>query len=195
MQPKYAISTRDGQFFDYNNPSAYRFDIEVIAHALSNLCRYGGHSDRFYSVAEHSVLVSRVVPPELALCGLLHDASEAFVGDMPSPLKAMCQSYRTIEGKVQEAIARYYSLPYPFPSEVHLADKMLYKAEREQIVPIPDLVWHTDILAANVEIRGLKPGMAKTHFIARYRELTAPSAGGKTEHNENNQQDKKLLCA
>lgn len=178
MQPKYAISTKDGQFFDYNKPEDYRFDIEVIAHALSNICRYGGHSNRFYSVAEHSVLVSRVVPPELALCGLLHDASEAFVGDMPSPLKAMCQSYRTIENRVQAAIANSFGLPYPFPPEVHLADKMLYKAEREQIAPIPDLVWHTDIPAADVEIRGLTPGMAKTHFIARYKELTK-------EHNEN----------
>lgn len=170
-QPKYAISTKDGQFFDYNNPDRYNFDIEVIAHALSNLCRYGGHSRRFYSVAEHSVLVSKVVPSKLALCGLLHDASEAFVGDMPSPLKAMCGSYRTIENRVQAAIAEQFKLPYPFPHDVHVADKMLYKAERQQIAPVPDNVWHTDIPAADVTIIGLMPTSAKKLFLKRYEEL------------------------
>ncbi len=171
QQPKYAISTKDGQFFDYNNPDRYDFDIEVIAHALSNLCRYGGHSRRFYSVAEHSVLVSTVVPSKLALCGLLHDASEAFVGDMPSPLKAMCGSYRTIENRVQAAIAEQFKLPYPFPHEIHVADKMLYKAERQQIAPVPDNVWHTDIPAADVDIAAFSPKIAKRLFLDRYEEL------------------------
>ena len=170
-QPKYAISTKDGQFFDYNHPDRYTFDIEVIAHALSNLCRYGGHSRKFYSVAEHSVLVSRVVPAKLALCGLLHDASEAFVGDMPSPLKAMCASYRTIENRVQSAIASSFDIPYPFPKAIHLADKMLYKAERLSIAPVPDNVWHIDIPAANVSIVGLTPAKAKKLFLDRYEEL------------------------
>ena len=170
-QPKYAISTWDGQFFDYNNPEKYDYDIETIAHSLSNLCRYGGHSNRFYSVAEHSILVSEVVPPELALCGLLHDASEAFVGDMPSPLKAMCKSYRTIEERVQKSIADKFGLPYPFPHEVHVADKMLYKAEREQIAPVQDNIWYTDIPAADVYIRGYVPNKAAKLFMDRYEEL------------------------
>jgi len=170
-QPKYAISTVSGRFFDFHNPDRYVFDIEEIAHSLSNICRYGGHSERFYSVAEHSVHVSRVVHPKLALCGLLHDASEAFVGDMPSPLKALCQSYRTIEDRVQAAIAASFNLPYPFPPEVHLADKMLYKAERQQIAPTPDNVWHTDIPVADIEIVGWSPYEASQQFLARYEEL------------------------
>lgn len=171
-QPKYAISTLNGEFFDYTHPERYSFDIEVIAHALSNICRYGGHCDFFYSVAEHSVLVSKVVPPELALCGLLHDASEAFVGDMPSPLKAMCQSYRTIEDKVQSAIAERFGLPYPFPHEVHIADKELYKAERLVVAPVPDEVWHTDIFPADVNIVGYNNNQAYEVFMQRYSELT-----------------------
>lgn len=170
-QPKYSISTQDGSFFDYNNPDKYDYPIETIAHALSHICRYGGHCNWFYSVAEHSVLVSKVVPPELALCGLLHDASEAFVGDMPSPLKALCQSYKTIENKVQKAIANKYDLPYPFPQEVHLADKQLYKAERLTVAPVPDNVWHTDIQPADVEIEGYDPINAKYLFLERYQQL------------------------
>lgn len=171
VQPKYAISTHKGDFFDFNNPERYTFSIETIAHALSNICRYGGHSNRFYSVAEHSVLVSQVVPPELALCGLLHDASEAFVGDMPSPLKAMCQSYRTIEEKVHKAIASQYDLPYPFPHSIKYADKQVYKAEREQITSVDDEVWHVDIPAADVMIVGYPPVIAKDLFLTRYYDL------------------------
>lgn len=170
-QPKYAVSTYGGRFFDFKHPERYDYDIEEIAHALSNVCRYGGHSRWFYSVAEHSVLVSRVVPPELALCGLLHDASEAFVGDMPSPLKALCASYKTIENRVQRAIADRFVLPYPFPAAIHLADKQVYKAEREQITSVDDNVWHTDILAADVEIEGWSPDHAFGMFLLRYKEL------------------------
>jgi hypothetical protein len=170
-QTKYSISTYNGDFFDFNNTDKYHYDIETIAHALSNICRYGGHSNRFYSVAEHSVLVSTVVPPELALCGLLHDASEAFVGDMPSPLKALCQSYRTIEQRVQESMANQFGFPYPFPPEIKAADKAVYKAEREQITSSDDKFWHTEIVPANVIVNGYPPSVAKAIFLSRYLQL------------------------
>lgn len=171
-QTKFSISTFDGDFFDFQNPHGFDFKIETIAHALSNICRYGGHSNRFYSVAEHSVLVSRVVPPEFAMVGLLHDASEAFVGDMPSPLKAMCPEYRAIEDRVQEAIAERYGLQYPFPPEIKFADKSVYKAERLQITNVADEVWHTDIPAADILVAGMNPKNARAFFMARYRELS-----------------------
>lgn len=174
MQTKYSISTYDGSFFDFHNPTNFSFDIETIAHALSNICRYGGHSNRFYSVAEHSILVSEVVPAKLALCGLLHDASEAFVGDMPSPLKALCQSYRDIEDKVHEAICAQYNLPFPFPSDIKLADKMVYRAERDQVTCVPDTLWHTEIAKAKVVVMCYPPEEAKFRFMERYRELTEP---------------------
>ena len=172
MQTKYSISTYDGSFFDFLKPEDYTFDIKTIAHALSNICRYGGHSSSFYSVAEHSVLVSQMVPPELALCGLLHDASEAFVGDMPSPLKALCQDYATIEGEVHKAIAEKFSLPYPFPPAIKLADKMVYKAERVKVTSVEDKIWYVDIPKADVVINFYPPTKAKRIFLARYEELT-----------------------
>jgi hypothetical protein len=173
-QSKYSISTYSGEFFDFNHPENFKFDIETIAHALSNICRYGGHCDSFYSVAEHSVLVSQVVPTELALCGLLHDASEAFVGDMPSPLKAMCQSYRTIEERVHKAVAKEFQIPYPHPAEVKVADKMLYKAERLVLTPnVQDSVWHVDVPVVKVEINCYTPKKAKIVFLERFKELTS----------------------
>lgn len=120
-QTKSSISTVSGRFFDILKPEDYEFDIDEIATALSNICRYTGHVNKFYSVAEHSVLVSRLVPSRLALAGLLHDASEAFVGDVSSPLKRLLPDYKRIEERVQEAIADQFGLPYPFPQEVHLS--------------------------------------------------------------------------
>jgi 5'-deoxynucleotidase YfbR-like HD superfamily hydrolase len=87
-------------------------DIEIldIAHALSMLCRYNGHCKAFYSVAQHSVIVSRIVPPDLAVVGLLHDATEAYVGDMIRPLKQSIVAYREIEDRWALAIGERYGL-------------------------------------------------------------------------------------
>lgn len=172
-QTKSSISTVSGRFFDILRPDDYEFDIEEIAHALSNICRYTGHVDTFYSVAEHSVLVSRLVPDKLALCGLLHDASEAFVGDVSSPLKKLLPEYQKIEDGVQEAIAKAFRLPYPFPKEIHEADKRMYWNERQTVAPGPkDTLWHTEFRAARkVNATGMTPIMAKRMFLARYKEI------------------------
>lgn len=85
------IMTHTGKKFKPFNPRTEDIDIEDIAHALSNICRFNGHVNQFYSVAEHSVLVSVLCPEELKLKGLLHDAAEAYLGDVPSPLKTESQ--------------------------------------------------------------------------------------------------------
>ena len=170
-QTKYSISTYDGEFFDFKNPEGYDYSILEIVHALSNICRYGGHSNRFYSVAEHSVIVSKLVPSKYALIGLLHDASEAFVGDMPSPLKALCPEYREIEGRVHRAIAKAFDLPYPFPPEIKLADKQAYRAEREQITTVADNMWYTDIPPADINVQCLCPELAHWQFLQRFNQI------------------------
>jgi hypothetical protein len=109
-QTKSSITTLSGKFFDILKPEEYEYDIEEIATALSNLCRYTGHVNTFYSVAEHSVLVSRIVPERLALAGLLHDASEAYLGDVSSPLKKLLPEYKRIEDRVQRAIEELLDL-------------------------------------------------------------------------------------
>lgn len=81
------IQTFSGRQFFPLEPRVEDVCIEDIAHGLSNLCRYAGHCECFYSVAQHCLLVSRVVPREHALRGLLHDASEAYLIDVPRPIK------------------------------------------------------------------------------------------------------------
>jgi len=173
-QTKTSILLNNGDFFDFNDPFRHEFDIKTIAHALSHVCRYTGHSDKFYSVAEHSVLVSRIVPESAALAGLLHDASEAFCGDVSSPLKALLPEYKKIEEAVQEALFNYFNLSWPMPRSVHVADKQLYKAEREQIATGGvDNLWHTRTKIADVVITGMQPKDAKAFFLSRFNELTA----------------------
>ena len=175
-QTKSSITTLSGKFFDILKPEEYDFDIEEIASALSNICRYTGHVNTFYSVAEHSVLVSRIVPERLALAGLLHDASEAYLGDVSSPLKALLPEYKAIERRVQSAIADAFglgdSLDHP---AIHEADKRMYWQERQSVADngIRDKLWHQDLRATRKEEAiGMSPLMARRMFIKRYRSLT-----------------------
>ncbi len=177
-QTESCIGVTGGEFFDLLRPHEMEFNIEVIANALSNICRYTGHVDRFYSVAEHCVLVSRACPPKYALEGLLHDASEAYVGDVSSPLKRLLPDYRKIEEDVQSALAVAFGLVYPFPEEIHRADKQLYWAERATVAPGADKLWHQDLRASRkVTPAGMSPLMAKRMFLARYKELTNERQG------------------
>lgn len=174
QQTESCITTLSGRFFDILKPEEYEYDIEEIAQALSNLCRYTGHVNRFYSVAEHSVLVSRIVPDNLALCGLLHDASEAFLGDVSSPLKKLLPEYKEIEENVEKAIANHFNLPFPYPKEIKEADKRMYWQERQEVADngVKDQLWHQDLRATRkVEARGMPPHMARRMFIARYNEI------------------------
>jgi uncharacterized protein len=174
-QTKSSITTLSGKFFDILNPEEYEYDIEEIATSLSNLCRYTGHVNTFYSVAEHSVLVSRIVPERLALAGLLHDASEAYLGDVSSPLKKLLPEYQSIEERVQQAIAKAFNLGDGLSRpEVHEADKRMYWQERQSVANngVRDTLWHQDLRATRkVEAMGMSPMMARRMFIKRYREL------------------------
>lgn len=174
-QRRSSISTIDGDFFDIANPADNEYDIEVIAHALSRINRYTGHIvPEHYSVAEHCYLVSFVVPRNLALTGLLHDASEAYVGDVSSPLKKLIgKAYTDIEEAIQQEIANRFGLPYPFPIEIHEADKRVYWAERQCIAPGKDKLWHQELRASRKAIPlGWNPDQAKEKFLERFEELT-----------------------
>lgn len=105
-----------------------------IAHALSNICRYNGHCRRFYSVAQHSVYVSNLVPPEFAYEALLHDAHEALVGDMPTPLKAVVPGYKQLERKVEVAFRLFNGLPCETSDEVKRADLVMLATEKRDLM-------------------------------------------------------------
>src|SRR4051812_23383484 len=99
------IETVSGKKIYFNEPTEDMFDIKDIAHALSMNCRYTGHCSRFYSVAEHSVHVSNLLKgTSLELAGLLHDASEAYITDIASPIKQFLPDYLMMEDKLMAVI-------------------------------------------------------------------------------------------
>jgi uncharacterized protein len=104
------FQTHSGISFDLLNPTADMINIEDIAHSLSMQCRWGGHCKWFYSIAEHSVYVSFLTPTRLALHGLLHDAAEAYVSDVTTPLKNHLPGYKEIEHKILFTIFEKYGI-------------------------------------------------------------------------------------
>lgn len=131
------LQTYSGLAFFPLAPHPDQVAIEDIAHALSLQCRFGGHTQVFYSVAQHSVLVSRSVPPADALWGLLHDAAEAYLVDLPRPLKhhsVLGYEYRKIEARVMRAISERFGLPADEPSSVKIAERRLLATERRDLL-------------------------------------------------------------
>jgi hypothetical protein len=149
-----------------------------IAHALSNLCRWGGHTTDFYSVAQHSVEVSRACPAECALEGLLHDAAEAYLVDLPAPLKGLPQFafYRQAEAGVNVAIAQKFKLTYPWPEPVMDADKLiLYTEVRDLLAYAPPVFRHqlgTQFPVLPYKIVPLDPVDAESLWLEEFDHLT-----------------------
>jgi uncharacterized protein len=111
-------------------------DIEDIGHALARLCRYNGHCGGFISVARHSIWVSQELPDELKLWGLLHDAPEAYLGDMTRPVKRQeaMEEFRAADERLEEVIAEKFGLVYPMPRAVHDADMYVFsEIEKPQL--------------------------------------------------------------
>lgn len=136
------MCTFTGRKFWPLDPRAEDIEIQDIAHALSLQCRYGGHCRRFYSVAQHSVLVSRYLDDDgysktMALTGLLHDAAEAYLVDMPRPLKhspEMAQ-YVALENVVQSTIYEKFGLEPTEPKQVKRADNDMLTLEMAYLMP------------------------------------------------------------
>lgn len=170
-----SILTHSGNYFDFSKPESSYIDIDTIAHALSNICRFTGHVDFFYSVSQHSVLVSYLVPPEYAMEGLMHDAGEAYIGDVATPLKAMLSDYKTIEHRVEEAVFRRFGLPIVMHPSVKQGDLRAIATERRDLMPeaIDGLPWECldGIEPYPEKIIPLSPEDAKKLFLARYYEL------------------------
>lgn len=174
------ILTVGGRYFDFENPEGFDFDIEDIAHALSHLCRYTGHVGQFYSVAEHSVHVSRLVPDHLAFEALMHDAAEAYLGDVSSPLKRMLPDYKAIEERVERALSRAFGLPYPHDPIIKHADMRMLVTEKELLMPKTDsdlVHWPTDYLLAEPDMQLFEPRKAKEFFLNEYAHLLTKHVG------------------
>lgn len=167
------MQTFTGRQFYPMTPRSDEIDPADIAHALSLLCRYGGHVDRFYSVAEHCVLMSRAVAPENALAALLHDATEAYVVDVPRPLKRYLPEYREIESRVWTVIAIRFGIDLALPSEVEDADTRILLTERDALMSNTRYPWSQDgMTPLPVTVTGWEPGYAESVYLARLRVLT-----------------------
>lgn len=168
------IHTYSGRQFYPFDPRAEDVILGDIAHALSNLCRFTGHVSQFYSVAEHSVHVSRLVPRRHALAGLLHDASEAYVADLSGPVKHSPElaTYREVEAKVQAVILEAFGLPPVLPREVHEADRLMGALEARQLFLHFPGSWAEGLELPGFSVVGLRPGPAEDIFLDRFREIT-----------------------
>jgi hypothetical protein len=123
------LTTFTGKKFHPFNPSLEEICIEDIAHSLSQVCRYSGNTPVFYSVAEHCVKVASLLPPCLKLEGLLHDASEAYISDLPKPVKVHLPEYVEIEKGIEEMVSVKFNLEYPLDHSVKWADATLLQHE------------------------------------------------------------------
>lgn len=155
-----------GNYFDFKNLDKEILSIKDIAHGLSMTCRFGGHSSDFYSVAEHCWWVSMMVHPEMALEGLLHDASESVLGDIPKPLKRIMPQYNEMEQKLEENIARQYGIRFPYPPEIKETDSRMLVTELEQLFKVKDMFYAESY--KTVQLYLWNPYEAEERFLARF---------------------------
>lgn len=173
------IQTYTGRRFDPINPVEGAIVIEDIGHSLSMQCRFSGHVKKFYSVAQHSVLVSYICDSADALWGLMHDASEAYLVDIPSPLKrsGKFETYKELESQMMSVICKRFGLTQTEPPSVKKADRILLSTEaRDLMSPLhPDWVQPTDPLPFKID--PLPQQEAKDLFMKRFFELTSSVSG------------------
>lgn len=165
------IETFTGRNVHPLHPRASEICIEDIAHGLSHQCRFTGQCLKFFSVAEHSIEVSRFCSPEDALWGLLHDASEAYLCDLSRPIKqhsGLGTIYREIEAGLMRVICERFGLPLEMPRSVHRADSIMLHVERGENMHSGYEFWPSSGI-----FNYLDPIAAETIFLVRYEGLLA----------------------
>lgn len=181
MVNKLKIDKRGMPFETVSGRQVYPLDLDAadvdlwdIAYSLSNLCRFGGHTKTFYSVAEHSVRVSQKCLKKDALTGLMHDASEAYLVDLPRPVKVFLTEYRQYEEKVQRVIAERFGLIWPFPASVFEADHRLLVTEMRDLMT--NFINEGKVIKPYKEvIKPMTPSQSRRAFMARFKELNDSS--------------------
>lgn len=165
------IQTFTGKRFWPLDPRPGDVDIIDIAAALGKLCRYNGHCRRFYSVAEHCVLMAEKAPPRLRKAMLLHDAPEYVLGDFVRPVKVTMPEYGEAEQRVLEAVAERFNEPLPFPPEVHEYDMRICLDERAQNMAPPAGEWeHIDGIyePLGVTLKFWTPRLATAKYLMAF---------------------------
>jgi len=168
------LSTFTGKRFYPFDPRPEEIDINDIVHALSHQCRFAGHCTKFYSIAQHCVLVSLLCDPADALWGLLHDASEAYLVDIPSPLKYLPEfaAYRDAEKHLMTIICDVFGLDHEEPLSVKIADKRILATEARDLTVTEGRGWTMKYDPYEFHIEAWSPEYARIKFISRLHELT-----------------------
>lgn len=175
-KPNYWIQTYTGGAFDFENPENHLFSVKDIARSLALIPRFNGHTNRHYSVAEHSVRASYLAPEGFEFEALMHDTSEAYVCDVPTPLKKLLPDYRKIQERVEHAIAEQFVFPKEMSPEVKKVDTRLLLTECKLLLTVPPFKWadygdlapYSDVEFRNAYFQGEEPENA---FGRRFDEL------------------------
>jgi len=171
------IQTHSGRKFFPLKPDHEEIVIEDIAHSLSQQCRFTGHCSWPYSVGQHSVLVSRQVNKmggniEDQLWGLLHDASEAYAVDVPTPVKRQIVGYAEIESRIMDAVAEKFSLKGAMPEVVKVADDIMLATEARDLMGLKDLSeWGIQVYPDQDRIKKMSASAAKREFLSLFHHL------------------------
>lgn len=177
------IETYTGRTFCPLSPVAEEINVQDIAHALANQGRFSGHTRFRYSVAEHSVRVAEALcksGPAVQLWGLLHDASEAYLVDLPTPLKvhtSLKDAYARAERRLMRAICRRFGLPLEEPQAVRLYDAVLLATEVRDLMHGDRNYWskiHAEALPGRIRPWG--PDVAEYEFLRLFELLGGKAA-------------------
>jgi len=161
-----------GAEIDLLDPDPATICIEDIAHHLAKLDRYNGAAPRHhYSVGQHCLYVSDILPEHLKLWGLLHDATEAICGDVVSPLKSLIPAYKEIEEGICKAVCKRFGLPCLGYGLIKEADKAVMAAEMIQLFGWYDLARGVGIAPAPIQIAPMSWQHVRREFYARYERL------------------------
>lgn len=167
------LGTNSGKKIDLLDPKPEMFTIDDIATALSKLCRFNGQLREWYSVAEHSIHVAELVPNPQKLTALLHDASEAYLCDVPTPLKRLLgDSYKAIEKRISYAIGTAFDIDLvTLPPLIKTADAVMTISERDALQDRPQ-IWGTEwdgyLRYPNLQRVYTTPDNAKQAFMYAY---------------------------
>lgn len=159
------IRTNSGIYINIFQPKLEDINIIDIAHALSHQCRFGGHLPKFYSVAQHSVFCSKMVNQEYKLEALLHDASEAYLLDIPSPIKRHLSNYHQIEDGLMKVISEVFGFQWPLSQPVKDVDRLALETE-----------WYSIFISDSKEVEPIitpeRSELAKAKFLSQFYQLT-----------------------
>ena len=177
-----SVRTFTGQNVDLIDTAVDSINIYDIAHHLSKLDRYNGAGSFPYSVGYHSLLVAECLPEEYRLWGLLHDATEAYLGDVVSPLKSLLPGYRDIEQHLMAIIAGKFLLNMPRPPEVKAMDTAVMVAEMNQVMNWPDLAAQQGVPSAPVRIYQREWQDVRAEFLSKFEEYRRVEFFAKTKN-------------